>query len=78
MISPQSLMMTVLLTDPDLEPSFSNFLTTAKLTPISANFPNTTCLPIGDIKICAIFISQSYNATKNTFSFDMTGILLSN
>ena len=46
MISPQSLMMTVLLTDPDLEPSFSNFLTTAKLTPISANFPNTTCLPI--------------------------------
>ena len=45
MISPQSLMITVLLTVPGLEPSFSIFLTTAKLIPMSASFPNTTCFP---------------------------------
>ena len=45
MNSPQSLMITVLLTAPDLDPSFSIFFTTAKLTPMSASLPNTTCLP---------------------------------
>ena len=45
MISPQSRMITVLLTVPGLEPSFSIFLTTAKLIPMSANLPNTTCFP---------------------------------
>ena len=54
-ISPQSFIVTVLLTDPDLQPSFSIFLTTAKLMPMSASLPNTTCLPgnnDGEINNC--------------------------
>ena len=44
-ISPQSVMTTVLLTLPDLHPNFSIFFTVAKLSPMSASFPKTTCLP---------------------------------
>ena len=44
-ISPQSVMTTFLLTLPDLHPNFSIFFTVAKLSPMSASFPKTTCFP---------------------------------